>query len=396
MKAKLVKFDDDGTKCKRDIEYLRRHPECGIPFIQDKPFKPDNPKHKFRPHDRNFSIDILDRAIPHDPDIPPAPPIGQPPKMGEAVGAPPYTNEFLPQDYTNYQQSGRRLLGEHLEYERNGGYARLPVANAETDLAFPVPRIGNNTYSHETPARPTRPVGDVELEDFGAGVGIPNEAPPPIRQTRVRPLADPRDTEFAELPQEVNITDLPPDIKEYILTKTTGIVDEGETTIDINEMRNEARKLINSEEGDARTRFRNRMLGEKLQKTADDLTKRISSKTGLRKILGGRPDKLKPRGMTDEELIDAQIEQVSRNLPQKEAKKVERSIRKGRAKVKPTEQEMFPIEPESEELQILKEIEKILKPNETELTIRQKENLVKEMESRGVSRQRVEEVLNRN
>ena len=37
MKAKLVKFDDDGTKCNNDINYLRRHPECGIPFIQDKP-----------------------------------------------------------------------------------------------------------------------------------------------------------------------------------------------------------------------------------------------------------------------------------------------------------------------------------------------------------------------
>jgi hypothetical protein len=118
-----------------------------------------------------------------------------------------------------------------------------------------LPRIGNDTYSHETPERPTRPVGEVELEDFGAGVGIPNEAPPPISQTRTRPLADPRDTEFTE--------------------------------------------------------------------------------------------QVRPRGMTDEELIDIQIEQLTRNLPQEEAKKVERSIRKGKgkAKVKPTEQEMFPIEP---------------------------------------------------
>lgn len=298
MKAKLVKFDEDGTICKNDINYLRKHPECGIPFIQDKPFKPDNPQHKFRPHDRNFSIDILDRAIPHNPDIPDAPPFGQPPKIGEAVGAPPYTNQYLPQDYTNYQQGGRRLIGEHLEYNKEGGYSRLPISNTETDLVFPVPRIGNNTYSHETPARPTRPVGDIQLEDFGAGVGITNQRPPPIRQSRIRPFADPRDTEFVV-----------------------------------------------------------------------------------------------PRGITDEELIDAQIEQLTRNLSQKDAKLMERSIRKNRAKVKPTEQEMFPIEPESEELQILKEIDKILKPNETELTIRQKENLVKQMESRGVSKQRVEEVL---
>jgi hypothetical protein len=48
MKAKLVKFNDDGTMCKNDINYLRRHPDCGIPFMQDKPFEPNNPKHKFK------------------------------------------------------------------------------------------------------------------------------------------------------------------------------------------------------------------------------------------------------------------------------------------------------------------------------------------------------------
>jgi hypothetical protein len=306
MKAKLVKFDDDGTKCNNDINYLRRHPECGIPFIQDKPFKPDNPKHKFRPYDRNFNIDILDRAIPSDPDIPPAQPIGKPPKIGEAVGGPPYTNVYLPQDYTNrYDLAGRRILEDTPHGNSVDEYLSAKIVNYFNKSGYGVlPIIGNDTYSHETPERPTGPVGEVELEDFGAGVGIPNEAPPPISQTRTRPLADPRDTEFTE--------------------------------------------------------------------------------------------QVRPRGMTDEELIDLQMQQLTRNLPQKEAKQVERSIRKGKgkAKVKPTEQEMFPIEPESEELQILKEIEKILKPNETELTIRQKANLVKEMASRGVSRERVEEVLN--
>jgi hypothetical protein len=101
--------------------------------------------------------------------------------------------------------------------------------------------------------------------------------------------------------------------------------------------------------------------------------------------------------MTDEELMDLQIQQLTRNSTQKEAKQIEQSIRKGKgkAKVKPTEQEMFPIEPIDEELLILKEIEKILKPGEIDLTIRQKENLVREMTSRGVSRQRVEEILNK-
>lgn len=416
MKAKLVKFDDDGTQCKRDIEYLRRHPECGIPFIQDKPFKPDNPKHKFRPLDRTFSIDVLDKIIPHTPIIPPAPPIGKPPKIGEAVG-PPLTNEFLPQDYTNYQQLGRRLIGEHLEYERSGGYARLPVANAETDLAFPVPRIGNNNYSHETPVKPTRRIGEVELEDFGAGVGEINEAPPPIRQTRIRPLADPRDTEFATT-ERLNLGDLPEEIKEYIAQKINvrDITDpellefEGEEVEDIGKLdvENEEviKKTIKSIDEDILDLLRIKSLTgnfdedalDFLNESKDKLEKHLEKLQKTRRfqkiIKESKPARLKPRGMTDEELIDAQIEQVTRNLPQKEAKKVEKSIRKGKAKVKPTEQEMFPIEPESEELQILKEIEKILKPNETELTIRQKENLVKEMETRGVTRQRVEEVLN--
>jgi hypothetical protein len=187
MKAKLVKFDDDGTQCKRDIEYLRRHPECGIPFIQDKPFKPDNPKHKFRPYDRNFNIDILDRAIPSDPNIPPVPPIGKPPKIGEAVGGPPYSNVYLPQDYTNrYDLAGRRILEDTPHGNSVDEYFSAKIVNYFNKSGYGVlPIIGNDTYSHETPERPTRPVGEVELEDFGAGVGIPNEAPPPISQTRI-------------------------------------------------------------------------------------------------------------------------------------------------------------------------------------------------------------------
>ena len=168
MKARLVKFEDDGTVCKNDINYLRRHPECGFLFIQDKPFTPHNPSHKFRPHDRDFSIDTLDRAIPGQPKIPTPDPMGKPPKMGEAVGPGVYyTTDSLPQDYTNYNQSGRRLIGEHLEYHRQSGYSRLPTANAEIELSYPVPKIGNTSYSHETPTKPPRPVGDVELTDFG-------------------------------------------------------------------------------------------------------------------------------------------------------------------------------------------------------------------------------------
>ncbi len=276
MKAKLVKFEDDGTQCKRDIEYLRRHPECGISFIQDKPFKPDNPKHKFRPIDRKFSIDTLNRPLPKEPIIPSAPPIGQAGRRAKAVGDP--VSEFLPQDYTNkYTLTGRRILEDSPhglntdEYLASKIYKSLPSKYERVSTREPIEIEMDDL-------RTNRPVGNLELEDFGAGVGITNERPPPIIQSRIRPLADPRDTEFAT-----------------------------------------------------------------------------------------------PRGSTKEE----------------------ESIRKskGKAKVKPTEQEMFPIDPDSEELVFLNEVAKRLSSGEIDLTIQQKQNLTRELLSRGFSRERIQELL---
>lgn len=303
MKAKLVKFNEDGTSCNNDIQYLKRHPNCGIPFIQDKPFQPVKPINVFKPHDRKFSIDVLNRIVPLDPDIPDAPPMGVQDKQGEAVGSSPYTNIYLPQDYTTYSNVGRRLVGvDNLEFNTNANYVRAST----TEIPYAAEPIGNNNFTHQTPEEPSRPVGDVELEDFGAGTGIRNNEPRPLTTTRIRPIPDPRNSEF-----------------------------------------------------------------------------------------------LSPRGTTDEELIDMQIEQISRGLTPKERLDAERNINKIRGKAKarvtpkPVEQEMFPVEPDSEENIILQEIDKILRPNETELSIRQKDNLIREMESRGISRQRVEEILER-
>jgi hypothetical protein len=444
MKAKLVKFDDDGTQCKRDIEYLRRHPECGIPFIQDKPFKPDNPKHKFRPYDRNFNIDILDRAIPSDPNIPPVPPIGQLPKIGEAVGGPPYGNEYLPQDYTNrYDLAGRRILEDTPHGNSVDEYLSAKIVNYFNKSGYGVlPIIGNDTYSHETPERPTRPVGEVELEDFGAGVGIPNEAPPPISQTRIMSdeelmelqirnvrnkttLPKPR-RPLPEIPNSELIV-LDPQVEEaVVIQQAERFIRTGRPEISMREADQIADFFIQKNISRERTMEilkKNNLYDEEfelnLQKIPDP-NERASirrlramriireqqkasgiSQTRTRPLADPRDteftEQVRPRGMTDEELINLQIKQLTRNSTQKEVKQIEQSIRKGKgkAKVKPTEQEMFPIEPIDEELLILKEIEKILKPGEVDLTIRQKENLIREMTSRGVSRQRVEEILNK-
>ena len=371
MKAKLVKFADGGDVCNNDINYLRRHPECGIPFIQDKPFKPDDPKHKFRPYDRNFSINTLSRNLPKNIDIPPPPPIGQPTlqaKLPPDVASAYMNDQYLPQDYTNYQQGGRRLIGEHLEYDRSVGqmqmYGRLPTTTRVNDIPNYIPRIGNTNYSHETrDTENVRPVGDVELEDFGTGVGNVNQRPPPINLTDpITPHPTRRPGQFDE--------DIVRSLEAQYNAQRQRLTDEGKTPEFIE-------RFIEKNKRDFLNR-RNQKMRERLNDPAET-------------------EFLAPRGMTEEELINLQIEQLSRNLPQEEAKQVERSIRKskgkGKGKAKPTDQEMFPIESENEELVFLKEIDKILKPGVIDLTIQQKNNLVQELLSRGFSRERINELL---
>ena len=417
MKTKLVKFDDDGTKCNNDINYLRRHPECGIPFIQDKPFKPDNPKHKFRPHDRNFSIDILDRAIPIDPNIPPAPPIGQTPKIGEAVGAPPYTNDYLPQDYTNrYDLGGRRILADTPHGHSADEYISTKIVNAFNKSGYGiVPRIGNDIYSHETPERPTRPVGDVELEDFGAGVGIPNEAPPPIRQTTIRPLADPRDTELPDipLPEELNISDLPPDITEEILKN---LKEEGEKTRlekvkktlenTIDELNEEIKASRRGAGESIKLGAKKNLKLASLRRVQKNLNTIIQKENLTKRVLSGQRDKLKPRGMTDEELIDGQIEQLTRNSTQEEAKLIESQIKaqtrrttlpKKRVPVPEIEgTELVVIEPEKEEILIVRESERFTRAGRPTISQREAEQIADKFLEKGISRSRTLQILEKN
>ena len=303
----LTKFQDDGTKCSRDIRDLRRRPDCGIFFIQDKPFEAHK---KFTPINRTFGIKVLDTTVPRNPDIPRPPPIGGAEQVDIGIRLPPFSKEYLPQDYTNHQQAGRRLVGELMEYNRTGGYARVPLSTIETDLPFPRPRIGNDTYSHQT-REPTRPVGgDVELtnvQDFGAGVGIPNQEPQPISRTSRTPLADPRDTEF------------------------------------------------------------------------------------------------KPRGMANEDINNARIDQLTRNSTDEDAKLIESRIKdtsnrtslpKRRVPVPDIPgTEIVAIDPEAEEAIILREAERFAYEDRPTISQRQAEQIAEAFQKKGISRQRALEII---
>ena len=275
-----VKFEEDGERCLNTISYLRKHPECGIRFIDDKPFSPINPKPS---------------PIPPSP-IPPKP---QPPN----VPIIPIDPTVLSQDTTNNFQTGRQLVGD---YYYNNQYETMP-------------KNDNDAYSHEDIER-ERPVGEIEMEDFGAGVGIPNDRPRPIEQPRIRPRPDPRGVNVDELIERTEIS---------------------------------------------------LQRGEEL---------------------------LRPRGVTNQEIELQRIQQLTRNVDVKEADLIEAEVKskgKKRAKIKPTEQEMFPLSPDSEELVFLKEVDKRLTPGEIELTINQKNSLVQELLSRGLSREKINELLDR-
>jgi hypothetical protein len=174
-KRYLTRFDDGGEKCKNDINFLRKHPECGIPFIQDRPFNPDNPMplHKFSQIERDFDIDKY-RQVPRVPRhvAPTTPDINK--KIRGSIETDPYS-VYMTQDTTN-DFFLRRLGGKENMIDRYAGYQPLgfePIGNGAYAHQEYIPSfeetgaIGANRQAYEVG-------GDVPLEDFGAGRGRNN------------------------------------------------------------------------------------------------------------------------------------------------------------------------------------------------------------------------------
>jgi hypothetical protein len=204
-KRYLTKFDDGGQQCKNDINYLRTHPECGIPFIQDRPFNPVNPMplHKFSQIERDFDIDKY-RQVPRVPThvAPTTPDINK--KIKGSIKTDPYT-VYMTQDTTN-DFFLRRLGGQENMIDRYAGYEPIgfePIGNqayAHQDLipSFgETEAIGANRQAYDVG-------GDVPLEDFGAGRGINNGTQFVDRSNFDNlPSGDPRmEGEFAEQPPQ--------------------------------------------------------------------------------------------------------------------------------------------------------------------------------------------------
>ena len=277
-----VRFDDDGSKCPRNIIELREKPECGVIFREEQPFKPDN---RFPLPKGKIPIKGIGK-IPKKIDIPEGimPPTTAPKRLDKRQLA--FTEETLPQDENEVFMS-RRLTSSN--------YERIP------DIELPpirenIPEIAR-TFTHQDADRVIQSLDDimpVMARDMlvDALEEPPLEQPRPIvRQSRIRILPDPRETEF----------------------------------------------------------------------------------------------KLKPRDMTDTELIEEQIQQLKRSMPPDTHKEITKVV----------EQEMFPTTPISEEMEILKSIDKYVRKGRDQISQRELDTIIKDLNPRGITTEKIMEVVDK-
>jgi hypothetical protein len=181
-----VKFDDEGRQCPNSIEHLKRNPECGIYFIEDKPFNPHNKPPRENPFskiDKNLTIDAFGKFIPAQEERPTTTiPRGRG-LTPSVLKQSPFQSLELPQDETNELLQGKRGVLEMLENRRTGGFQSVPVNN---DLSTDVVSFEDITYANQEADTITRNVIG-ELDDLVGGIELPRS----LRQSRIIPEPPP-------------------------------------------------------------------------------------------------------------------------------------------------------------------------------------------------------------
>ena len=280
-----VRFDDDGSRCPRNIIELREKPECGVLFREEQPFKPSN---RF-PLPKNFDLRSLDsKDIPKKIKIPQGimPPSGDkyiPTREDSRRLA--YTEEVLPQDHNlNYITSRKTNVS---------GYEIIPD-EIELPVEMEIPEI-SRTFTHQDADRVIQNLDDImpimrrDMLVDSLEEPVLEQPRPIVRQSR--PV--PRDDEF----------------------------------------------------------------------------------TG----------KLKPRGMTDDQLIEEQIQQLKRTMPPDTHKEIKKVV----------EQELFPTTAISEEMEILRSIDKYVRKGRNEISQRELDTIIEDLTGRSISRERIMEVVDK-
>jgi hypothetical protein len=283
-----VTFNDDGNKCPRNIIELRNKPDCGVLFREEQPFKPDNrfplPKGK---------IPIKDIGIiPGKFDVPKGIMPNEKAQMREDPRRLAYTTETLPQDENEIFMYRRLTEGNNM-YERIPENVNTPLINEN------IPKI-SRTFTHQDADRVIQNLDDImpimrrDMLVDALEEPVLEQPRPIVRQSRVRVLPDPRQTEFTET-------------------------------------------------------------------------------------------KLAPRGMTDDQLIEEQIQQLKRTMPPDTHKEIKKVV----------EQELFPTTAISEEMEILKSIDKYVRKGRNEISQRELDTIIEDLTGRSISRERIMEVVDK-
>ncbi len=362
-----VTFNDDGNKCPRNIIELREKPECGVLFREEQPFKPDN---RF-PLPKGFELRHLGK-IPEKINIPQGIMPSTVMPMKEDPRRLAFTENELPQD-ENQVNISRRINTYRTGYERIPGMPETELPPIRENI----PEI-SKTFTHQDVDRVIQSLDDIMPTMRGDNLVDAVEEPvlepprPIIRQSRVRVLPDP--------PQEI----------EFIEDDGAGVG---------------TRPGDHSGRGGVGDDEPRRIVLKKSVRISPD-TKDVVRTLGKPKVRRVRisPDpppsppeteftdtnKVRPRGMTDTEITETQIQQLKRTMPSDTHKEIS-SKRKGKLKI--TEYELITPTPESEEIFILKEAEKFIKTSKRQLTDNEVNKIVEEGVSRGVSPDRTIEIL---
>ena len=284
-----VTFNDDGNKCPRSITELREKPECGVLFREEQPFKPNS---RF-PLPKGFELRHISK-IPGKINIPQGIMPSTVMPMKEDPRRLAFTENEMPQD-ENQVNISRRINPYRTGYERIPGMPETELPNVLGD----VPEI-SRTFTHQDVDRVIQSL-DETMPTMVRDMIITDPLEEPvleqprsiIRQSRIRPLGDPRNIEFTE--------------------------------------------------------------------------------------------KLRPRGMSVAELIEDHIQQLKRTMPPDTHEKINKVV----------EQELFPLTGVSEEMEILKSINKYVRKGRNEISQKELDTIIKDLTGRNIKTERIMEVVDK-
>lgn len=282
-----VTFNDDGNKCPRNIIELREKPECGVLFREEQPFKPNS---RF-PLPKGFELKhIGDNVIPEKINIPQGIMPSSVMPMKEDPRRLAFTENELPQDENQVNMS-RRINAYRTDYERIPGIPETELPPIRENI----PEI-SRTFTHQDADRVIQNLDDImpimrrDMLVDALEEPVLEQPRPIIRQSRIRPLGDPRNTE-----------------------------------------------------------------------------------------------NVRPRGMTDAELIEYQIQQLKRTMPPDTHKEIKKVV----------EQELFPTTAISEEMEILKSINKYVRKGRNEISQKELDTIIKDLTGRSIKTERIMEVVDK-